>query len=174
MVDSTSQALINCSWMADTRASVLNAIPGLVLAQVAHGKFKLADDQLQPKFLNMMDDDEQRFILPVAQRHLSGEQRIELQVVAIGHAFRLKSRRHAAFDTAVLASPLFCLHGRIRIRLFPHRQRMRNTGQSDILSLNYLQDTLHWKAKQQLSQFVWQMRYKAATSDPDAQGVIET
>ena len=58
----------------------------LVLLDIGDRRIQLMRHQVQPQFLDVMDGDEQVFVVLVGERFLGGEQRVELQIVAIGHA----------------------------------------------------------------------------------------
>ena len=57
----------------------------LVRLHLCLGEAQFADDLLEPKFLGLMDDDEQQLVIGIGLRMLAGEEVVERQIARIGH-----------------------------------------------------------------------------------------
>src|SRR5579862_438135 len=74
-------------------------------------RFELVRNELEPKFLHVVNDDEGDFVMLLCQRLLGSEQQIELQISAVGLPPG-EVEMHAGLDPAALG--LVVVHGGLR------------------------------------------------------------
>ena len=77
IVRSTSQALLSCSKMRDTRASILKAGCSSVVGDRAARGAELVDGKLHPQLGGLVLDDEQHLVMRVGERMLRAEDRVQ-------------------------------------------------------------------------------------------------
>ncbi len=85
IVDRTSQDWINCDWTRLTRARHLNAGCNRSSRTNRRAAPSSCSAEFHPQFGRLVDDDEQQFVVQVAQRHLGRQKCFEAQIVAIVH-----------------------------------------------------------------------------------------
>jgi len=86
MVRRTSQALLSCSKMRATRASILNASCATVGGDHPARGVDLVQGKAHPKLRGLVLDDEQHLVMCVADKGVwAAEDPVDVQVVAIGH-----------------------------------------------------------------------------------------
>ena len=68
---------------------ILVDLDQLVGADQVERELELVDDLLEPQFLGLVDDDEQQLVMMVGDRMLGREQRLQRQIVAVGHVVGL-------------------------------------------------------------------------------------
>jgi hypothetical protein len=99
----------------------------MVATNGSHGRLDFMGDELEPKLLNVMDDDESNLIVLLRDRLLGGQQQIELEVVAVGAPPReveMHAGLHPAFGEGALGD-VVVVHAK------PPRGALRNAGRRD-------------------------------------------